>query len=641
MDRRQEEGSSSQPPRWEGIKHKDVKIPRQTKARDFIKACFTPLPEHRPERVNKEIDEFKKTLQEIDGMLHADYLPKELKDTLEETTRFLMEDFKRSSDQAVHGYGKDGAKGRKDRQEGEESIRDLNKRIQKMSKDLPMWEHIDKFQASIKNAPPSVSNDAISNFEQSVADKVIDDLKEAHKKVLDYYKQPSDLPFARMFPKNDSNRLKNYYEVYRTFSNFSHKWRKIHEVRAKLEATHREDTEYNTQVKQLIGKAINRARDAYKEGLAWLQEPEHFRDGATKDAYEQLEKVGDQLKALSEASDGWKQVHAIQAAFVEDLLSETSKELANRTVDAAKKAYQQFPERYDQGNDWQVPKPDVELLQALVKSDLDAKWYMHNSRFQEHYAGGDKNSIYEINDCFEFTLRIVERKKEEVQLPENIKEKVKETLISLTEKFKRLYFSNNASDERTMENLYQELKEIDQSLDRWPLIYELYKNGSSSLQKKERGSLSENLNKYFDETFTDLSDSLESHYSSIERSYINDCSIRESDEGKMEELYQDIKGRDDDLYRLHEIYELYKDGSSSLRRMERDPLPEDLHEILDRRSSSLDSHYSSIAVNYINNRSIRESDEKRMKKLCQDIKTLDEDLHLFAKPENWYSRIKE
>ena len=139
MDRTPEEGSSSsQPPRWEGIKHKDVKIPRQTKARDFIKACFTPLPEHRPERVNKEIDEFNETLQKIDGKLHAEYLPKELKDKLEETTRFLREDFERSSDQAVRG------KGRQSRQEGEKRIQDLHEIIQNMSKDLAMWMYIDR-----------------------------------------------------------------------------------------------------------------------------------------------------------------------------------------------------------------------------------------------------------------------------------------------------------------------------------------------------------------------------------------------------------------------------------------------------------------------------------------------------------------
>jgi len=291
MDRRQEEGSSSQPPRWEGIKHKDVKIPPQTKARDFVKACFTSPEykhEHRPERVNKEIDEFNETLQKIDGKLHAEYLPKELKDKLEETTRFLREDFERSSDQAVRG------KGRQSRQEGEKRIQDLHEIIQNMSKDLAMWMYIDNFQARIKNVPPSGSNDAISNLEQLVADKVIDDLKDAHKQVLDCYRRPSDLPLTKIYLQNNLKRLEEYYKIFSTFSKFSDKWREIHEARAKLEATHSEDTEYGKQVKQL---AINRASDTYKQGLAWFQEAdygwplraERFRDAIVKDAYEQLE----------------------------------------------------------------------------------------------------------------------------------------------------------------------------------------------------------------------------------------------------------------------------------------------------------------------------------------------------------------
>ena len=354
------------------IKPKDVKLSRLAQIKD---ALIGPH-EHRPERVNNITAKFKENVNYIKQQIDSDSLPENLKGKLIEMTLSFIHDFKKFSAQAVRGYG-EGSKGQQSRRDGEASINDLNQRIQKMGQYLPMWEDINKFQDSIKNAPASSSNDTIPDIEQLVANKVVDDLKQAHMRVLHCYRRPSDSPLFETLLQNAHNNLDKSYDQFKILSYHSDEWRQVNNVRAQLEADHGEATQEDMRIKLLADKAIHRAKEAYKEVLDWHQQsggrPEHLHG-----TYKQLEEAGEQLETLREASHVWKQINEIQTEFVGDL-SESNKKLANREVQKAKDAFKNFLDRYEQGNDRQISKQSLEracksLKDIITENDLREDW---------------------------------------------------------------------------------------------------------------------------------------------------------------------------------------------------------------------------------------------------------------------------
>jgi hypothetical protein len=254
-----------------------------------------------------------------------------------------------------------------------------------------MWKYINKFQDSIKNAPASSSNDTISGIEQLAADKVVDDLKQAHMRVLNCYRRPSDSPLFETFLQNAHNNLKKSYDQFKILSDHSDKWRQVNKVRAQLETDHGEATEDGMHFKLLADKEINSARDAYNKGLALFQEMDYgwtLRDVKVKSAYEELKEAGDQLETLREVSHVWKQINEIQTEFVGDL-SESNEKLANKEVYKAKNAFKNFLDRYEQGNDWQISKQSLERacksLKDIVEKDLRENWYEEDKFFETHF----------------------------------------------------------------------------------------------------------------------------------------------------------------------------------------------------------------------------------------------------------------
>lgn len=210
------------------IEPKNVDISKRTKLVDALRpSCMAPR-EHRPERVNKTIELFNKTVQEIKDKLDADYLPKELKDEMVETTLSLISEFKKCSDQAVQGYGNYWGKGGETRNQGEEKITSLNKRVQDINAHLPdwrnIWEYISKLRVRMNNASFSVLNDAISHKEQIVLKGVIDDFRHAHKKFLHCYSSSAkSLETANMLFRRAYNQLKGFHEA-------SYAWMQAQEI---------------------------------------------------------------------------------------------------------------------------------------------------------------------------------------------------------------------------------------------------------------------------------------------------------------------------------------------------------------------------------------------------------------------------
>lgn len=404
------------------IKPKDVKLSRLTQIKDALRRTH----EHRPERVNNITAEFKENVKYVKEQIDGDCLPENLKEKLIEVTLSLMQDFKKFSAQAVRDYGK-GSKGRQSRREGEASIDDINKRIQKIRQDLPLWEDVKEFQDSIKNPPASSSNDAISGIEQLVADKVVDDLKQAHMRVLNCCRRPSDSPLFETFLQNAHNDLKKSRDQFKILSDHSDKWervsynwRQVNKVQTQLEAGHGEVTEEDMRVKMLADKEINRAKEAYKEALDWYQQSdgvvfrssvdgesqrsleagslsstlslsellgETISDGGPEHlhhTYKQLKEAADQLETLHEASHAWKQINEIQTE-----VSELNDKLSNKEVDKAKEAFKHFLDRYEQGRDGQIFKQSLERacesLKSIVEKDLREYWSEEDKFFETHF----------------------------------------------------------------------------------------------------------------------------------------------------------------------------------------------------------------------------------------------------------------
>ena len=309
---------------------------------------------HRPIRVNKGIDQFRGTVEKIVNELYADCLPKELKNKIVETTFSLIEDFQKFSDQAMQGYGK-GSKGRQSRQEGEDKIKELNEKIQKISKDLPMWKYINDFKDRIEMAPASSSNDMVLGMEQLAANKVIDELEQAHMQVIDCYRQPSDVQTQSACQEG----IKQAYNQFKTLSDFSYEWRQVNKDGAQLKVDLGEATQENKQAQILADEVVKRAEDAYIKILDWYQQP----NGRP----EHLESACKQLNTLSDVLHVWKRVHEFQAN-----LSEPDKKKVDSEVEAA---FQQLLAHYDQVKDGQDYKLELEEAYKSLKKDLYEKLY--------------------------------------------------------------------------------------------------------------------------------------------------------------------------------------------------------------------------------------------------------------------------
>jgi hypothetical protein len=126
--------ASSQPNQWE-IKSKDVKLPPQTKAKDFIREqfCCRPPREHRPDRAKKLVKSFNDGLKEIHEKLKT--IPEELLPSFKMKIDPLITAFQNSYDQTLRNYGsQSGAGSRFIRDLGERSMERYLRDIQEMQK---------------------------------------------------------------------------------------------------------------------------------------------------------------------------------------------------------------------------------------------------------------------------------------------------------------------------------------------------------------------------------------------------------------------------------------------------------------------------------------------------------------------------
>lgn len=317
---------------------KDIKRSRITRLKDAFRRG--EAPKTMSKHVNNEINQFKDTVRATikENIVH-DYIPYPIKQKLAEITFSFIKDFKQYSDQA-----RDKSKGRQYRQEGEASMRDLNKRLQAMSKDLPMWKYIGELQAEIKNVPASTSNDNIPHLEQSLANKIVNEIKEAHIQLMGLYQQTDNLP-----PDADIN-LKEAYNRLATLSEASHARKQVHETQAQLKADHGGTTnEEDFLVNTLADELVEKASSAYKDILQ-LPSDEPSLQKQLQNAHQHFQTTCDQLHNLSKVSHECRQVHEIYAEFFENL-SESDKELAGYTLNVAKKSLRHFLTSCEQGND--------------------------------------------------------------------------------------------------------------------------------------------------------------------------------------------------------------------------------------------------------------------------------------------------
>jgi hypothetical protein len=292
----------------------------------------------------------------------ADLPPGELKDTVEKTTSYFIKDFQNSLGQAMYDYGK-GKKERQSRQAGEARIDKLNERVKQMNEYLEEWKdqskEVAKIQAKIKLA--SSPNDAISNTEQLVADKLVKDLESGYKQALnnlkdhyDAYKQVKnrgldvkrDLQSLRVVHEglqeaskgfdNAHESIKNAYSQLRILSDCSDEWRQVNDVQAQIKAAHSKETEENTRTNHLADKILNGAQNAFDEAQ---DDPRKLTN-----AYDKLKETGHQLRILSNYSNEWRKVNGVRAQL-ERAYSESTedniriKRLSDKMLNGAKNAF--------------------------------------------------------------------------------------------------------------------------------------------------------------------------------------------------------------------------------------------------------------------------------------------------------------
>lgn len=250
------------------IEPKNVDISKRTKLVDALRpSCMAPR-EHRPERINKTIELFNKTVQEIKDKLDAGYLPKELKDKMVETILSLISEFKKCSDQAVQGYGNYWGKGRETRDQGEDKITSLNKTIQDINARLPnwknIWEYINKLQVRMNNASSSAPNDVISHKEQIVLNGVMEEFRQAHKKVLHCYAgSAKSLETANKLFTKYYNQLKDFHEA-------SQAWMQTQKIQKDfIENLSHSNKEKSHKLIETVKEDYNKFLVCYGQGKDW------------------------------------------------------------------------------------------------------------------------------------------------------------------------------------------------------------------------------------------------------------------------------------------------------------------------------------------------------------------------------------
>jgi hypothetical protein len=180
----------------EGIKDKTVK-PTFSLIGSFHQSADIASPDSRAERVNKKIDRFNKTTQEIKGKINAEYLPKEIKGKTIENTFSLISNFQEFADRAVQGCGKgriDRGKGWEDRRKYEKGISYLNDGVQAINNCLAIWKFINEFQARMENTSASSDDSGslgkdieVQRSASEVINKLKSEFKQVYKETLDCY----------------------------------------------------------------------------------------------------------------------------------------------------------------------------------------------------------------------------------------------------------------------------------------------------------------------------------------------------------------------------------------------------------------------------------------------------------------------
>jgi PPM family protein phosphatase len=272
MDRRPStsgEGSSSQQNRWEEIKSKDVKLSGQTKALDCIRKR-SEVHEHGPERVNKEIEQFNKTMREMKNKLDTDPLPEELKKTFAQTAKSLISEFQKSSDQAVHRYGNDFGIGKKNRNEGEKNIKDLNEITQEMNKHQETWKQIYNLQENVNKALNSVKSE--KDVYEHIAKQVIDKAQETEMQALKNRENLHDKQKAKQSFQDASGYLQSACRVFEAIT----KATKVQDG-AKIEHVLEQNKFDSNDIKITAGSCTQGKNNPNQD--AYFEDPEHQSAG--------------------------------------------------------------------------------------------------------------------------------------------------------------------------------------------------------------------------------------------------------------------------------------------------------------------------------------------------------------------------
>jgi hypothetical protein len=372
----------------------------------------------RPEAFNKlgEMQQQIKGIREhIEGKIKA--TPEELKDLFKKNVESSITGFQNSYDQTIHSYkSQSGASWRESWNWGEQSMERHLSELQEMEKDLEKWKKVNEIQAPVKNVPASTSNDTLPHIEQSVADEVINDFKQAHLQVLKSYQQSSDTQSLQDARKH----FEEAHDRVRTLSEYLNHWDKIHEFKVQLEAAHSEDTPYNKAIKDLFDKTIDTVINAYQDALACLQDGwplrgENMGDAVRKGADQRFRKACDQLKTLNEASYAYQETRKEHEKALNYYVPQDYQFLARKLAKKREElVIADLVQGDQQGSNWLHAKEHIEETSRWLKE-----------RFQP-YKKPIENLIEKITSAFSPLYDLEERchpldKKARKQLQEELR----------------------------------------------------------------------------------------------------------------------------------------------------------------------------------------------------------------------------
>ncbi len=191
-------------PKWPEIEGRDVNIPLTTKVLDY----FRETKDHRPKRVKNAIKEFRSHIEDIKYEIQSyksqyNYIPENLNDKVIKMIISVINDFNKSSAQAVHDHG--NRRGREARNQGEESIKYLNEKVSDMNKnikdDMNKWRQIRESHTKIKEALTSVPQE-YQPLLHNLALRKLALARTAHGQILEGYQRGIDQSNARARFKN-------------------------------------------------------------------------------------------------------------------------------------------------------------------------------------------------------------------------------------------------------------------------------------------------------------------------------------------------------------------------------------------------------------------------------------------------------